>query len=124
MLLRAMLLRANFTGWSRYLDDPIIIMSQDFTVEELQAICIGLLPYTRQDHALVFRELWPDYPDGIKYAVYPPGSIPQELWADMLLLHKFPEHAEGFVDEHALALAKKFTDENNLTPANIKRVET
>ena len=107
-------------------------MSKDFTVEELQALCIGLLPYTRQDHARVYRELWPahpdypDYPDGPTYAVYPPGLIPGGLWADMLLLHKFPEHAEGFVGKHALILARMFTftDKNSLTPANRKRVAT
>ena len=117
-----MLLQTNFTGWSIHLNAPGML--QDFTMEELQALCIGLLPYTQQQHARVFRKLWPDYPDANIYAVYPPGSIPSGLWADMLLLHKFPEHAEGFVDTRALALAKKFANENNLTPVNRKKVAT
>ena len=117
-----MFLRVDFTGWSVHLNASGML--QDFTVEELQALCIRLLPYTKQDHARVFKRLWPEYPNMWKYPVYPPGSIPQGLWADMLLLYKFPEHADGFVDTRALALAKKFTDEISLTPANKKKVTT
>ena len=76
----------DVTGWT--MRQPQAIEYPKYKVEELQALCTGLLPYTPLEAARIYCEL----------ITYVTVFVSVQYWPDALLFCKFPKHAKGFIE--------------------------